>query len=364
MIEGLPAGLQVRRENIDRDLSRRQRGYGRGERMTIETDHVEVLSGLRFGETIGSPITLRIENKDWVNWQEKMASFGEPAGEPVPAARPGHADYPGIQKYNRQDIRDILERSSARETAARVAAGAVAKEFLAACGVEVLSRVTDIGGIKAAPDQWPISEETASSALNCFDLQAQDAMKERIREAKETGDTLGGIFEVCVRGVPVGLGSHIQWDRRLDARLASALMSIQAVKGVEVGEGFRYAALPGSLAHDEMYVDETKHVYRRTNHAGGIEGGMSNGEEILLRAVMKPIPTLMKPLHTVDIATGEEVSAARERSDVCAVPAASVVGEAMAALVLAGEVREKFGGDSMEEVLTALYVYQERLTGM
>ena len=364
MIEGLPAGLQVRRENIDRDLSRRQRGYGRGERMTIETDHVEILSGLRFGETIGSPITLRIENKDWVNWQEKMASFGEPAGEPVTAARPGHADYPGIQKYNRQDIRDILERSSARETAARVAAGAVAKEFLAACGVEVLSRVTDIGGIKAAPDQWPVSEETASSALNCFDLQAQDAMKERIREAKETGDTLGGIFEVCVRGVPVGLGSHIQWDRRLDARLASALMSIQAVKGVEVGEGFRYAALPGSLAHDEMYVDETKRVYRRTNHAGGIEGGMSNGEEILLRAVMKPIPTLMKPLHTVDIATGEEVSAARERSDVCAVPAASVVGEAMAALILAGEVREKFGGDSMEEVLTALYVYQERLTGM
>ena len=366
MAEGLPAGLKVRRERIDGDLARRQHGYGRGGRMAIEVDRVEILSGLRFGETIGSPIALRIENKDWANWQDKMSPFGEPVGEPVTAARPGHADYPGVQKYNRQDIRDILERSSARETAARVAVGAVAKAFLAACGVEIFSRVTDIGGIKAAPAPWPTSETAASdpSALNCFDTSAQDAMKARIREAKEAGDTLGGIFEVCVRGVPVGLGSHIQWDRRLDARLAAALMSIQAVKGVEVGEGFRYAALPGSLAHDALYADEAKRVYRRTNHAGGIEGGMSNGEEILLRAVMKPIPTLMKPLSTVDLLTRDAVAAVKERSDVCAVPAASVVGEAMAALVLAGEMREKFGGDSMEEVLTALYAYRERLTGM
>ena len=364
LIEGLPAGLKIDEERIDEALARRQRGYGRGGRMTIEADRAAILSGLRFGETIGSPITLRIENKDWVNWQDKMAPFGEPNGVPVTAARPGHADYPGVQKYNRKDIRDILERSSARETAARVAAGAVAKEFLSACGIEIFSRVTDIGGVKAASDCWPTPEAAGSSDLNCFDPRAQEAMKARIREAKDAGDTLGGIFEVIVRGVPVGLGSHIQWDRRLDARLAAAFMSIQAVKGVEIGEGFRYAALPGSLAHDEMYVDDAKRVYRRTNYAGGIEGGMSNGEEILLRAVMKPIPTLMTPLHTVDIATKEAVLAPKERSDVCAVPAASVVGEAMAALVLAGEMREKFGGDSMEEVLTTLRAYRERLAGM
>ena len=364
MAEGLPAGLKVRRALIDQDLARRQSGYGRGGRMAIETDRVEILSGLRFGETIGSPIALRIENKDWANWEDAMSPFGAPVGEPVTAARPGHADYPGIQKYNRQDIRDILERSSARETAARVAIGAVAKAFLSACGVEIFSRVTEIGGIKAAPLPWPTSETAASFAVDGLDPAAQEAMEERIRAAKEVGDTVGGIFEVCVRGVPVGLGSHIQWDRRLDARLAAALRSIQAVKGVEVGEGFRYAALPGSLAHDEMYADEAKQVYRRTNHAGGIEGGMSNGEDILLRAVMKPIPTLMKPLCTVDILTRKAVSAAKERSDVCAVPASSVVGEAMTALVLAGEMREKFGGDSMEEVLTALYAYRERLRGM
>ncbi|MGP1585759.1 MAG: chorismate synthase [Schwartzia sp. (in: firmicutes)] len=364
LIEGLPAGLKIDEERIDEALARRQRGYGRGGRMTIEADRAAILSGLRFGETIGSPITLRIENKDWVNWQDKMAPFGEPNGVPVTAARPGHADYPGVQKYNRQDIRDILERSSARETAARVAAGAVAKAFLSACGIEICSRVTDIGGVKAASDCWPTPEAAGSSDLNCFDPHAQEAMRARIREAKEAGDTLGGVFEVIVRGVPVGLGSHIQWDRRLDARLAAAFMSIQAVKGVEIGEGFRYAALPGSLAHDEMYVDDAKRVYRRTNYAGGIEGGMSNGEEILLRAVMKPIPTLMTPLHTVDIATKEAVLAAKERSDVCAVPAASLVGEAMAALILAGEVREKFGGDSMEDVLAALHAYRERLAGM
>mgnify|MGYP000855012984 CR=1 FL=1 len=366
ILDGVPAGLRLTREAIDAQLARRQRGYGRGDRMKIETDRALVLSGLRFGETLGAPITLQVVNRDFVSWTDRMDPFGVPSGAKVTAVRPGHADLTGVLKYNRQDARDILERSSARETTMRVAVGAVCRQLLEALGVTIASHVTEIGGVTV--DRTAIRDEdigvTNSDDLNCCDPSAEERIKARIDEAKAAGDTLGGVFEVIVRGLPIGLGSHTQWDRRLDARLASALMSIQAVKGVEVGEGFRYAALPGSLAHDEMYVDETKHVYRRTNHAGGIEGGMSNGEEILLRAVMKPIPTLMKPLHTVDIATGEEVSAARERSDVCAVPAASVVGEAMAALILAGEVREKFGGDSMEEVLTALYVYQERLTGM
>lgn len=363
VLEGLPAGLAVAREVIDSDLARRQQGYGRGGRMKIETDRVEVVSGIRFGETIGSPITLRVENKDWPNWSERMAAFGAPAGEPVTAARPGHADYVGSQKYDRQDVRDILERSSARETTMRVAAGALTKQFLAACGIIVTSRVIDIGGIKARTDAFAGAAGERGSELNCFDPAAEIQMKERIRQAKEEGDTLGGIFEVFVQGAPLGLGSHAQWDGRLDAKLAAALMSIQAIKGVEVGDGFRYAKLPGSLAHDEMFFDAEKKVYRKTNHAGGIEGGMSNGEEIVLRAVMKPIPTLMKPLHSIDIASRTEVLAAKERSDVCAVAAASVVGEAMAALIMAGAVREKFGGDSMADVIASLEAYRERLAG-
>ena len=362
IVEGLPAGLKIDRDGIDRDLARRQQGYGRGGRMKIEKDRVTVLSGIRFGETIGSPITLQIQNKDGKNWVEKMAPFGESAGERVTAPRPGHADYAGIQKYNRQDIRDILERSSARETAARVAAGALAKQFLAACGVEIVSQVVNIGGITATSRQREkMLRGDAASALNCFDPVAEEQMKERIKEAAKDGDTLGGVFEVEVRGVPVGIGSHIQWDRRLDARLAAAFMSIQAVKGVEIGDGFRLADLPGSMAHDELYMDDRNRVYRRTNHAGGIEGGISNGEEIVLRAVMKPIPTLMKPLASVDIATHSPVSAVKERSDVCAVTAASVVGEAMAALIITQAVLEKFGGDAMVDVLTALQAYKRRL---
>ena len=357
ILEGLPAGLRLDLEKIDRDLARRQQGYGRGGRMKIETDRAEIVSGVRFGETLGGPITIQVKNKDFANWTDRMAVFGAPAGEKVTAARPGHADLTGVKKYDRTDIRDILERSSARETTMRVAAGAVAKQFLSALGMEISSRVLNIGGVAA--DMAKTSGNEASE-LNCRDEAAEERMKEKIREAKEAGDTLGGIFEVVVTGAPVGLGSHIQWDRRLDAKLAAAMMSIQAVKGVEIGEGFGYAKLPGSLAHDEMFYDGDGRVTRKTNHAGGLEGGMTNGEPMVVRAVMKPIPTLMKPLHSVNIATKEAVLASKERSDVCAVSAASVVGEAMTALVIAGAVTEKFGGDAMRDVLDAIRAYRER----
>ena len=360
ILEGFPAGLRLDPEKINRELARRQQGYGRGGRMKIETDRAEIVSGVRFGETLGSPITMQVKNKDFANWTDRMAAFGEPAGEKVTAARPGHADLTGIRKYDRTDIRDILERSSARETAVRVAAGAVAKQFLAALGIEISSRVINIGGVRADAEKATGNE---ASELNCRDGAAEERMKAKIREAKEAGDTLGGIFEVVVTGVPVGLGSHIQWDRRLDAKLAGAMMSIQAVKGVEIGEGFGYAELLGSLAHDEMFYDESGRVVRKTNHAGGLEGGMTNGEAIVVRAVMKPIPTLMTPLHSVDIAAREAVLASKERSDVCAVPAASVVGEAMAALTLASAVTEKFGGDSMRDLLDAVGAYRQRIEG-
>ncbi|MBQ7515206.1 MAG: chorismate synthase [Schwartzia sp.] len=358
IVEGLPAGLRLDLTAINRDMARRQQGYGRGGRMKIESDRVEILSGVRFGETIGGPVTLQVRNRDWENWTGRMAAFGSPEGERVTAARPGHADYVGILKYDRQDIRDILERSSARETAMRVAAGGLAKEFLRALGIGVSSSVINIGGEKANPSA---DGDAADSELNCRDKDAEARMKERIRQAKEAGDTLGGVFEVIVRGAPVGLGSHIQWDRRLDSRLAGALMSIQAIKGVEIGAGFQYADLPGSQAHDELFYDTDGRVVRRTNRAGGIEGGMSNGEEIVLRAVMKPIPTLMKPLHSIDIERHEAVLASKERSDVCAVSAASVVGEAMTALVMAQAVLEKFPGDSMRELLAALDAYRKQL---
>ncbi len=359
ILEGLPAGLRLDVAAIDRDLARRQQGYGRGGRMKIETDKAEIVSGVRFGETIGSPITLQVKNKDFANWTDRMAAFGEPSGEKVTAARPGHADLVGVKKYDREDIRDVLERSSARETTMRVAAGAVAKQFLSALGIEIVSRVLDIGGVSADAKKTTGNE---ASELNCRDADAEERMKEKIREAKEAGDTLGGIFEVVVTGAPMGLGSHIQWDRRLDAELAAAMMSIQAVKGVEIGEGFGYAALPGSLAHDEMFYDGEGRVVRKTNHAGGLEGGMTNGEPIVLRAVMKPIPTLMKPLHSVDIAAKQPVLASKERSDVCAVSAASVVGEAMTALVVAAAVTEKFGGDAMSDVSEAVRAYRARTT--
>ncbi|MBQ9478553.1 MAG: chorismate synthase [Selenomonadaceae bacterium] len=337
IIDGLPAGIKLDVEAINGDLARRQQGYGRGGRMKIERDRAEIMSGVRFGETLGSPITLVVKNRDWENWRDRMSAFGEPTGAKVTAVRPGHADLNGVLKYDRRDARDILERSSARETTMRVAVGGVCKEFLRAVGIEIGSRVTMIGG-----------ETTV------------EKMHEAIDAAKSKGDTLGGTFEVTVKGAPIGLGSHVQWDRRLDGRLAEAVMSIQAIKGVEIGAGFRCAELPGSQVHDEIFFEGDR-IIRRTNRAGGLEGGMTNGEGIIIRAVMKPIPTLMKPLRTIDIDSKMAVSASKERSDTCAVEAASVVGEAMVATVLASAVLEKFGGDCLTDILKSMRAYEERL---
>ena len=362
IVEGIPAGLKVDLDFINKDLARRQQGYGRGGRMKIEKDQVEILSGVRFGETMGDPITLLIKNKDWANWQEKMSVAGAEFGPKVTAARPGHADITGVQKYNRKDIRDILERASARETASRVAVGGFAKTLLKACGIEVVSHVTNIGGVKITKKVATAELfDNSKSELNCYDEVAEQQMMEVIDNAKKAGDTLGGVFEVVVTGAVKGLGSHIQWDTRLDAKIAAALMSIQAIKGVEVGEGFEYANLPGSKAHDEMVLTENKNYMRKTNHAGGLEGGMSNGEEIVVRAVMKPIPTLMRPLASVDIESKNEVSANTERSDVCAVSAASVVGEAMVAIALVEVLLEKFANDNMADLLASIKQYQERI---
>ena len=338
ILEGLPAGIKIDENFINNELKRRQGGYGRGGRMKIETDRVKIFSGVRFGETLGSPITLVVENHDWKNWQERMSATGEKIGESVTNARPGHADLTGTAKYSREDVRDILERSSARETAMRVAAGAVCKTFLKNCGIEISGEVLSVGGVSG-----------------------EEKIKQKIDEAKEKGDTLGGIFEIRITGVPAGLGSHIQWDRKLDAKFSAALMSVQAIKAVEIGDGFSNADKFGSEVHDEIFIDENKKIFRKTNRAGGLEGGMTNGEPVIIRAAMKPIPTLMKPLKTVDIATREPTSASKERSDVCAIWAAEVVGEAMAAIVAADAVVEKFGGDALCDTLTNLKNYRERL---
>ncbi len=363
ILDGMPAGLRVAREVIDAQLARRQQGYGRGDRMKIETDRVAVLSGLRFGETLGSPITLQVVNHDFANWTERMDPFGTPTGARVTAVRPGHADLTGALKYDRADARDILERSSARETTMRVAVGAVCRQLLTALGVTIASHVTEIGGV--AVDRAAICDEdigvTNSSDLNCCDPAAETRIKARIDAAKAAGDTLGGIFEIVVRGLPVGLGSHTQWDRRLDGKLAGALMSIQAIKGVEIGAGFGCAHVPGSEIHDEIFMGADGLPYRRTNRAGGLEGGMTNGETLVVRAAMKPIPTLMTPLQTVDLATGAAVSASKERSDACAVPAASVVGEAMVAFVLADAICTQFHAGSMTDLTASLAAYRERL---
>ena len=363
ILDGMPAGLRLTRAAIDAQLGRRQRGYGRGDRMKIETDRVEVLSGVRFGETLGSPITLQVVNRDFANWTERMDSFGDPAGPKVTAVRPGHADLTGVLKYDRDDARDILERSSARETTMRVAVGAVCRQLLAAVGVTVASHVTEIGGVSV--DRAAIRDEdigvTNSSDMNCCDPAAETRMKAYINQAKANGDTLGGIFEIVVRGLPVGLGSHTQWDRRLDGQLAGALMSIQAIKGVEIGAGFACAHLPGSEIHDELFMGENGQPYRKTNRAGGLEGGMTNGETLVVRAAMKPIPTLMAPLKTVDLGTGREVSASKERSDTCAVPAASVVGEAMVSFVLADAICTQFHADTMTDLAASLATYHARL---
>ncbi|KAF0219015.1 MAG: chorismate [Geobacteraceae bacterium] len=362
IVEGVPAGLHISDETINADLARRQMGYGRGGRMQIETDRVEILSGVRWGETIGSPVTLGVKNRDWVNWQEKMSPDKRHRDDTirVTRSRPGHADLPGAMKYNHHDVRNILERSSARETAVRVAVGSLAKAFLAGFDITVCGFVTEVGKIKASRPRLPVAslvELAAKSELFTYDAGAEAQMKALIDRTKEAGDTLGGVIEVVVTGAPVGLGSHVQWDRKLDARLAMAVMSIQAIKGVEIGMGFDAARTPGSKVHDKIYYDaariargDSSGFYRKSNNAGGIEGGITNGEEITVRAAMKPIPTLYKPLKSVDIVTKEPFEATVERSDVCAVPAASVVAEAVVAIEIANAFLEKFGGDSVAEI--------------
>jgi chorismate synthase len=362
IIEGLPAGVAIRDDGINYELARRQQGYGRGGRMKIETDTVEILSGVRWGETLGSPLTLVVKNRDWENWSGKMSPLPEHRDESIAVTRPrpGHADLTGALKYDHTDVRNVLERSSARETAVRVAVGAVAKQLLGAFGIRVGGFVTGIGGISSPPPALPFDElwlTAAESELFCCDRSADEPMKQAIDTAKAAGDTLGGVVEVQVIGCPPGLGSYTHWDRKLDARLAMALMSIQAIKGVEVGMGFGVADRPGSQVHDEIFHDATVRkpgamtpYYRATNNAGGIEGGMSNGETILVRAAMKPIPTLYKPLRSVDMQTHEPFEAAVERSDTCAVPAALVVAEAVVAIEIATAFLEKFGGDSLVEI--------------
>ena len=366
IIEGMPSGLLIRVTDIDRDLARRQVGYGRGNRMKIEKDSVKIYTGVRWGRTLGSPIGLVVRNKDWENWRDKMSP--DPmflnTANPVTRPRPGHADLAGALKYGATDIRNILERSSARETAMRVAVGSVAKRLLAEFGIEVVSHVLSIGGVFAKvpkASSQEIRKRAEASELRCADHDAEKRMMKRIDQAMAAGDTLGGVFELIITGAPVGLGSHVHWDRKLDGRLASALMSVQAIKGVEVGAGFGVANKPGSQVHDEILWSRKEGFYRKTNMAGGIEGGMSNGEAIVLRAAMKPIPTLYKPLRSVDMASKKPFKASIERSDACAVPAAGVVAEAAAAFEIASAMIEKFGGDSIEEMKRNYHGYDRHL---
>jgi len=367
IVEGLPAGLEIDIEKINHELWRRQQGYGRGGRMKIETDKIEFLSGVRHGKTLGSPITLMIENRDFVHWTEIMSSEKQETQPKNPRIvsrpRPGHADLAGGQKFGARDLRDILERASARETAARVACGALAKQFLENFGIEIKSHVIKLGNIPEIPLQktWEeIAEIGQDAPLNCADKEIEARMVAHIDEAKENGDTLGGIFEVVAKNVVVGLGSHTSWAEKLDGRIAQAFMSIQAVKAVELGEGVTNAGRFGSEVHDEIYFDAQK-FKRKTNRAGGLEGGITNGEELRVRGYLKPIATLRKALHSVDIDTKKEDLAAFERSDITAVPAAGVIGEAMLAIVLANSLREKFGGDSMEEAMRNFVSYQNSL---
>jgi chorismate synthase len=371
-LSGMPAGLNVDQVSLDRDLWRRQQGYGRGGRMKIERDTAHILSGVRQGATIGSPIAILLENKDWQNWQESLpVAAGDPAKHKrVGSPRPGHADLAGALKYNFPEARYVLERASARESAARVAIGAVAKLFLRELGVEVLSHVVAVGGVALGEQEVPWDQIGALAGraevlLNCADGEVEQRMKEEVDRALKTGDSVGGVFEVVAHSVPPGLGTYAQWDERLDALLAAAVMSLQAVKAVEIGAGVRAAASPGSAVHDEIGYGATPAGFtgftRSRNHAGGIEGGVSNGEDIRLRGYLKPISTLRRPLQSVDFATREPVKAAYERSDVCVVPAAGVAAEAMVALTLARCALEKFGGDSMGETLRNFRGYVEQL---
>jgi chorismate synthase len=365
ILEGLPAGLEVAPEDLNRDLARRQLGHGRGGRMKIESDAAEVTAGIRHGRTLGSPIALQVANRDYANWEERMNPWPvEAEVAEVHLPRPGHADLAGITKYGHTDVRNVLERASARETAARVAGGALAKTFLRAVGVEVRSHVLQIGKV-SAPEREGLTpadfEGVDESPVRCLDPEASAAMVEEINAMRKQNESLGGLFEVRAFGVHPGLGSHISWEERLDGRLAGALMSIQAMKAVGFGEGFELAGTYGSQAHDEIFWSEERGYYRETNRAGGFEGGMTTGEPVVARVAMKPLSTLTKPLRSVDTVTKEPAQALRERTDSTAVPAAGVVGEAMVAFVLADAYRQKFGGDHIDDVLAAVRAYEERI---
>jgi chorismate synthase len=366
VLEGLPAGLELDRDAINRDMARRQLGHGRGGRMKIEHDTAEPTAGVRHGRTLGSPVALTVANRDYANWAERMSPWPVDAPlEEVHLPRPGHADLAGVTKYGFTDVRDVLERASARETAARVAGGAVCRAFLRVLGVEIVSHVRQIGAVRAPfyPEPLELARfaDVDASPVRCLDAEASRAMVEHIDAQRKANESLGGVFEVRAYSLVTGLGSHVSWEERLDGLLAGALCSIQAVKGVGLGDGFALAGQPGSLAHDEIFHSEQRGFYRETNHAGGLEGGMTNGEPLIVSAAMKPLPTLTKPLRSVDIATLEPGQALRERTDSCTVPAAGVVGEAMVAFVLANAYRRKFGGDHIDDVRAAVAAYRARI---
>ena len=365
VVEGLPAGLELTPADIDRDLARRQLGHGRGGRMKIEKDRAEVTSGVRHGRTLGGPIALRMANRDYANWEERMNPWPvDGAVEEVHLPRPGHADLAGAQKFGFTDVRNVLERASARETAARVGAGALAKVYLRALGVEVRSHVLQIGSVQApTPDDLVVADFDGvdESPVRCLDPEATEAMVAEIDAARKANESLGGVYETIAFGLVPGIGSHVSWEERLDGRLAQAIMSIQAMKGVGIGHGFDLGGRVGSESHDEIFHSDERGFYRDTNRAGGLEGGMTTGGPLVIRAAMKPLPTLTKPLRSVDIATLEPAQALRERTDSCTVPAAAVVAEAMVALVLADAYRDKLGGDHLDDSVAALRAYEERI---
>ena len=363
IVEGLPAGLEVSTDGISSELARRRHGYGRGRRMTLEQDELEILGGVRFGRTLGSPVAVVIRNTEWPKWESQMSPEPGEGGRTLTKPRPGHADLAGMQKYDTHDARDVLERASARETAARTVVGYLSKTLLEALGVEILSHVVAIGDVEAPEGPLPEQEDAPridDSPVRVFDPAAEEAMIAAIDLAKEERDTLGGVVEVLAYGLPPGIGSHVHFDRKLDARLAESLMSVHAIKAVEVGDGLATASRRGSAAHDEIYHDGDDFV-RRTNRAGGTEGGMTIGSVLRVRAAMKPISTVMRPLDTVQVETKSADKAFRERSDVCAVPAAGVVCEQMVAIVLAQEMQRKFGGDTVGDMRAALDHYRKRL---
>jgi len=362
-VEGLPSGLPVTREGIADELARRRLGYGRGPRMRLERDELEILGGVRFAKTLGGPVAVLIRNTEWGKWKEEMSPDAGESSKRETKPRPGHADLVGMQKYDTHDARDILERASARETAARTVVGYLCKQLLAEAGINVLSHVVAIGPARATEGVLPEPEDLAavdSSPVRVFDPDSEKAMIAEIEAAKADRDTVGGVVEVLAYGLPPGVGSHVHWDRKLDGMLAGALMSIQAIKAVEIGDGLTQAASRGSAAHDEIITDDSAYA-RRTNRAGGLEGGMSTGEVLRVRAAMKPISTLMRALATVDVDTKETASAFRERSDTCAVPAAGVVAEQMVAYVLANEMMRKFGGDTVADFVGSVDAYKARL---